>query len=277
MNTDGLCETCVGDKCNEIDVFPSNRRKCHQCNSAIDPKCASAPNSNKVCEIYKENDSCVTNLRDGITTRGCASSMKCDNEHDPRTCRLCSGDGCNTINLEKIVENGIPGRWQDTPIACYTCKNAEDCESKGDLRVCENNPIQNCMTVFSDEGKVIQRGCSDSVEADNKSYCETNPENCLRCNSNGCNVATKLEEYVECLTCDTDANSECVSNVAGITKTRQCYKHCMTALYPRFKEENPRMVYQDHAMMTWISMTANFVKLVKRNIVKCAAEPSVTY
>ncbi|XP_065369864.1 uncharacterized protein LOC135962058 [Calliphora vicina] len=239
MGTDGLCETCVGDKCNEIDVFPADRMKCQQCNSAIDPNCSSAPNNNKVCEIYQPNDQCVTNLRDGVTTRGCGSNMKCDNENDPQTCRVCEGDGCNTINLEKITEDGIPGRWQDIPITCYTCKGEEECTSKGYFRSCVNNPIQNCMTVFNSEGKVIQRGCSDPVEADNQAYCEENQENCLRCNSNGCNQATSLGEYVECLSCDTDTNGNCISNISGITKTRKCYKYCMTALYPRFKEENP--------------------------------------
>lgn len=241
MNTDSLCETCVGDKCNEIDVYPGNRRKCQQCNSATDPLCASAPNSNSVCEVYDENDYCVTNLRNGITTRGCSTSMKCDNENDPRTCRTCNDDGCNTVNMEKVGENGEPGRWQDIPITCYSCKGEEDCVNKGDFRSCVNNPLQNCMTVFNDDGKVIQRGCSDIVEADNESYCEANPEQCKHCNSNACNVATKLSEYVECLACDTDSNGQCFSNVAGITKTRQCYKHCMTALYPRFQEENPSL------------------------------------
>lgn len=239
MGTDGLCETCVGDTCNEIDVYPNDRRKCQQCNSATDPLCAAAPNSNKVCPLYVADDSCVTNLRDGITTRGCSSSMKCDDENDRRTCRICDSNGCNTVNLEKSSVDGVPGRWQDLPITCYSCLSEEDCAGQADLRSCVNNPYQNCMTVFSAEGKVTQRGCSDIVEENNQSYCEANPDKCFRCNSNGCNVAKALDEYVECLSCDTDSNGDCVHNIAGISMVRNCYKHCMTALYPLFKEDNP--------------------------------------
>ncbi|XP_061395167.1 uncharacterized protein LOC133330774, partial [Musca vetustissima] len=239
MGTDNLCEICVGDKCNEIDVYPSTRRKCQQCSSTSDPLCGTSPNSNKVCPLYDENESCVTNYRNGVTTRGCSSSMKCDDPENKRTCRICDSDGCNTVNLEKTNENGEPGRWQDIPLTCYTCKGEDDCSMKGDFRSCVNNPFQNCMTVFNTEGKVIQKGCSDVVEADQQSYCEANPEKCMACNSNGCNVATDLNQYVECLACDTDSNSDCVNDVSSITKTRQCYKFCMTALYPLFQETNP--------------------------------------
>ncbi|XP_075154733.1 uncharacterized protein LOC142228233 [Haematobia irritans] len=239
IGSDGLCETCMGDKCNEIDVYPADRRTCHQCSSTSDPLCGTSPNSNKVCALYAENDSCISNYRNGVTTRGCGSSMTCDNVNDLRTCRICNTNGCNTVNFEKVNENGKPGLWQDVPITCYTCQGEEDCQSKGDFRVCVNNPYQNCMSIFNDEGKVIQRGCSDSLEAQNEAYCEENPGNCMACNSNGCNIATRLEEYVDCLSCESDSSGNCVSNIASIDKTRKCYKYCMTALYPIFREENP--------------------------------------
>uniref|UniRef100_A0A1I8NLT5 DUF753 domain-containing protein n=1 Tax=Stomoxys calcitrans TaxID=35570 RepID=A0A1I8NLT5_STOCA len=239
MGIDGLCETCVGDKCNEIDVYPANRRSCHQCNSLSDPSCAASPNNNKVCTLYDPEDKCVTNYRNGVTSRGCSSSMTCDDVNDARTCRICDTNGCNTVNLEKTNENGEPGRWQDVPITCYTCKGEEDCQSKGDLRVCVNNPYQNCMTVFNTDGIVIQRGCSDTAAADNEVHCEENPDKCMACNSNGCNLATSLDDYVECVACESDLNGDCISNPASIEKTRKCYKNCMTALYPLFKEENP--------------------------------------
>ncbi|XP_073835559.1 uncharacterized protein [Musca autumnalis] len=239
MGTDGLCETCQGDKCNEIDVYPANRRMCQQCSSSSDSLCATSPNSNKVCPLYDENDSCITNFRNGVTTRGCSSTIKCDDPENKGTCRTCDSNGCNTVNLEKTAENGEPGRWQDIPITCYSCKGEEECLSNGDFRSCLNNPFQNCMTVFSSDGKVIQRGCSDVVEADQESYCEANPDKCMACNSNGCNVATSLDEYIECLTCDTDSSPECSNDVGSISKTRKCYKFCMTALYPLFKETNP--------------------------------------
>lgn len=234
-----MCEVCVGDKCNEIDVYPNNRMKCHQCNSLTDPLCATSPDSNIVCPLYDENDSCVTNFRNGITTRGCSSNTICDDVNDKRTCRICSTSGCNTVNLEKTNENGEPGRWQDLPITCYSCKGEEDCKSKGDFRSCLNNPYQNCMTVFNTEGNVIQRGCSDIVEEANGSYCEENPDKCMACNSNGCNIATSLDDYIDCFSCDTDSNDDCITNLESISKTRKCYRYCMTALYPLFNEDNP--------------------------------------
>ncbi|XP_037949168.1 uncharacterized protein LOC119680432 [Teleopsis dalmanni] len=237
MSEDGLCDTCKGDQCNQIDVFPANRRKCHQCNSANNPLCSSSPNSNTVCPIYDAQDTCVTNLGRGVTTRGCASSMKCDNDADKLTCRVCSSSGCNTINLERIGEEGSPGRWQDIPISCLTCKGIEDCSGNISSETCEDN--QNCMTVFNSEDKVIQRGCSAVVEEDNQAICDADITNCPRCNSNNCNLADSLSEYVTCLSCDTDVNGVCVQSVDDITKTRKCHKACMTALYPREQDENP--------------------------------------
>uniref|UniRef100_A0A1A9X3I3 DUF753 domain-containing protein n=1 Tax=Glossina brevipalpis TaxID=37001 RepID=A0A1A9X3I3_9MUSC len=234
-----LCEICQDDKCNSIDIFPADRRKCHQCDSSTDPLCATSPNSNKVCPIYKVNDLCVTNLANGITSRGCASNMKCDDEDDTVTCRKCDFDGCNTINLEDAVDEGKPGKWQDLPLTCHTCKGENECQIFDVFKECEGNPTQNCMTVFNAKGQVKARGCSESVELDNKVYCETNPEKCLRCNSNFCNMATRLDDYIECLHCDSEFTDECVNEVnTVINKTRKCYKHCMTALYPRDKEEN---------------------------------------
>ncbi|XP_049306648.1 uncharacterized protein LOC105222439 [Bactrocera dorsalis] len=234
-----LCETCVGDKCNGLDVYPTGRWQCQQCSSETDPLCTSTPNSNKICPIYAENDGCVTNLRDGITTRGCASSMSCDDESDRKTCRICTTSGCNTVDLEKSLEQGEPGRWQDVPITCRTCEGVEDCESLGNYRVCTSNLYQSCMTVFNTNGNVIQRGCSDAVEENNSALCSEYPENCLRCNSNGCNNSTRLADYIECIYCDTDSDANCLNNLSAVTQTRKCNTYCTTALYPKYDEVNP--------------------------------------
>ncbi|CAD7013300.1 unnamed protein product [Ceratitis capitata] len=236
---DTLCLPCLGDKCNALDVFPTDRQLCHQCNSETEPLCSTAPNSNKVCPIYSAQDSCVTNLRNGVTTRGCASSMSCDNENDRSTCRTCSGSGCNTVNLESALDQGKPGRWQDVPITCRTCVGEEACESLGIYRVCTGNTYQSCMTVFNTAGNVIQRGCSDTVEEANSQHCSDYPANCLSCNSNGCNNSTRLADYIDCLYCDTDTNADCLNNPAAITKTRKCNTYCMSALYAKYEETNP--------------------------------------
>lgn len=233
------CQVCTGNKCNEIDVFPSDRLRCHQCSSTNDATCGVSPNSNKVCPLYNEADTCVTNLRNDVTTRGCSSSMKCDNADDSRSCRVCTGSGCNTIDLTKISEDGEPGRWTPLPLTCYTCEDEEDCKEVRGLRPCVNNNYQNCMTVFNAEGNVVQRGCSDTLEATSGTYCDNNAGKCPRCNSPGCNVARALDQYVECLSCDTETDTNCVLNVNAITKTRRCYQHCMTAMYVREEEDNP--------------------------------------
>ncbi|XP_053962812.1 G surface protein, allelic form 156 [Anastrepha ludens] len=236
---DTLCDTCSGDNCNAIDVFPSDRLNCQQCSSDTDTTCTSNPNSNQVCPIYSATDSCVTNWNNGTTTRGCSSNMTCDDESNKSTCSVCSTSGCNTINLENIQAQGQPGRWQDVPITCRTCEGEDECSTMSIYRVCTGYAYQSCMTVFNTAGKVIQRGCSDTVEEANRAHCRANPENCLLCNSNGCNNATQLENYIDCYYCDSDSNSDCVQNVAGLTKQRKCNTHCMTALYPKYDEVNP--------------------------------------
>ncbi|KAH8283473.1 hypothetical protein KR018_003428 [Drosophila ironensis] len=237
-----LCQTCTGDRCNGLTVFPDNRRRCYQCDSASDPNCAASPGSSltsTVCPIYSKQESCVTTLLDGVTYRGCNSTLSCSDPSDPRSCRVCStADGCNTINLERIGEDGYPGAWQETPIECLTCASATECASgAGSLNTCTG--YDNCATVFDEEGVVIQRGCSEPI-FESSSYCEENPNSCPRCNSNGCNTADSLDSYVECLVCDSSENANCVSNPSQITKTRQCHDQCVSAFLPLFGEsDNP--------------------------------------
>ncbi|XP_067631910.1 uncharacterized protein [Eurosta solidaginis] len=240
VGNDTLCQSCVGDKCNSLDVFPANRWTCQQCNSEDDPLCATAPNNNKVCPMYNERETCITTYKNGVTIRGCASSLECEDSSDNSTCRSCNTRGCNTINLDRIQSQGRPGRWQDVPITCGTCEGEQNCDGIGNYRVCTGNLYQSCMTIFNEAGKVIQRGCSDALEEAYYSLCETNPGNCLRCNSNGCNNATQLTDYIDCLYCDdTNRSGNCVENVNEVRKTRKCNKYCMTALYAKFDELNP--------------------------------------
>ncbi|EDW91184.1 uncharacterized protein LOC6530559 [Drosophila yakuba] len=235
-----LCETCTGERCNGLSVFPADRRKCYQCDSSSDPNCATSPATltNTVCPIYSQDESCVTTLLNGITYRGCNSSLTCSDPFDSRTCRVCtSGDGCNTINLEKIGEDGLPGVWQDVPIECLVCSGTDCASGGGTLTKCSG--YDNCVTVFSDAGSVTQRGCSESV-FEESDYCDENPASCPRCNSNGCNTADSQDNYVECIVCDSSVDSNCVSNPTQITKTRQCHERCVSAFLPLFNEtEDP--------------------------------------
>ncbi|XP_030375094.1 G surface protein, allelic form 156 [Scaptodrosophila lebanonensis] len=234
--TDELCEICEGDRCNGLSVFPANRRKCHQCDSSTDSACAASPSSSRACPIFVLDDTCVTTQRGDVTYRGCGSSLSCDNASDSRSCRICSSDSCNTINLEQLNADGSPGIWQDVPISCLSCSGSESCATGGGQpQTCEG--YQNCITVFDEEGVVIQRGCSAQV-LETATQCEDDTAQCPRCNSNNCNVADSLEEYVECLVCDSSTESACVQQVDGLSKIRRCHEQCMTALRPIFGETN---------------------------------------
>ncbi|XP_068147667.1 G surface protein, allelic form 168 [Drosophila tropicalis] len=228
-------ETCTGDQCNGLTVYPVGRRSCHQCNSQSDENCASSPSSSAVCPIFVENDSCVTTQINGITHRGCSSIVTCPDPDDTRTCRICnSADGCNTIDLERINQDGSPGIWQEVPISCLACNDVASCASSGGtLETCVG--YGNCITVFDESGVVNQRGCSDKVYEES-TYCEEQPDQCPRCNSNGCNTANSLDSYVECFVCDSSKNRECVTNPSAITTTRQCNERCVTVFLNLFNE-----------------------------------------
>ncbi|KAI8035903.1 hypothetical protein M5D96_011334 [Drosophila gunungcola] len=235
-----LCDTCTGDRCNDLSVFPTDRRKCYQCDSSSDPNCATSPTSltSTVCPIYTQDESCVTTLSDGITHRGCSSSLTCADPSDASTCRVCStADGCNTVNLERIGEEGMPGAWQDVPVKCFTCSGAGCASGGGTLTECSG--YDNCVTVFDATGAVSQRGCSEPV-FESSTYCDENPGSCPRCNSNGCNTADSSASYVECIVCDSSKDSKCVSSPTQITKTRQCNERCVSAFLPLYGEtEDP--------------------------------------
>ncbi|XP_055920202.1 uncharacterized protein LOC129951877 [Eupeodes corollae] len=236
--SNSLCSTCVGNKCNK-EIYPANRTTCHRCNSLDDTEnCATTPLSNQVCPKFIENQSCVTNYANGITYRGCSSELSCD-ASDKKTCRICSTSACNTVNLEHVAKDGEPGKWQDLPIKCQTCKDATCKQTPVPVESCSNNNLQNCMTVFNTQGEVIQKGCSDSVNQVHETYCEENFDRCFRCNSNECNKATTTDDYVKCLSCDTSTNASCVTDPESWKITRTCFKGCMTALYPKSIEDDP--------------------------------------
>lgn len=236
------CYTCTADNCNENNVFPEGRLQCHQCDSRDDATCTDSPNFLAICPVYAENDNCVSTYHKGVTKRGCASSLKCDNPKDRKTCKYCSENGCNTVNLENANSASVPGLWQPLPLTCYSCDNEEDCNENAVFKPCfGENPEQSCMTVFSDVFSVLQRGCSDAVLDNYDEYCNRNPDSCVSCNSNGCNDGESLVDYIDCVTCDSHINPDCVLNVNNIKRRRSCHGSCMTALFPL--GENRRDVY----------------------------------
>lgn len=179
----------------------------------------------------------MTKVVGGVTSRGCGSELACG-ALGRKDCRSCFGANCNTVDL--IDEHiGDPGLWQGLPINCYTCEG-EDCViSTGLVQSCGNNKLQTCTTVFSQEGKVVARGCSDLVATGYGAYCDASPSDCLECKSSGCNLAVSKADYVDCIFCDAQTNANCTVNVEDVSRTRKCYKTCMTALYPRTTDADP--------------------------------------
>lgn len=228
LGKDGKCKTCAGDKeqgCNR-DEIPENRLKCNRCSSSTKSECERNGVNLGICPIHVEGDFCVSKFDNGVTTRGCGSEVTCAPGESESTCRSCEGNGCNDVNLAALQgEDGVVGLWQDLPVNCEHCKG-DNCkeESNWILRGCTNNKYQTCTTVFGASGEVTERGCSDTVKASQKDYCEANPSKCVNCKSNACNNFEKESDLVECYTCD--LNGECK------TKTVQCAGECMVAKNP---------------------------------------------
>lgn len=187
-----------------------------------------------MCPNYKEEDACVASYENGITKRGCGSEFTCD--VDSKNCQVCSGDNCNTANIKKRVED-VYGIFQNLPLNCNTCAGEECQNGLRNPSKCEGDVYQDCMTVFSDQGVVLRRGCENLVMTAYEAYCATNPELCFNCKSNGCNDITNSKEYQECLYCDAATNPECLFNPNAVTDTRKCALGCVSSLYPR--KSNP--------------------------------------
>ena len=230
---DSKCKVCTDNNCNK-NIYPSNRQRCYRCDSSSDPNCEDEPNTLQACPIYQTSDGCVTQWVDGITRRGCSSEMTCK-DLGRKNCRTCSGIGCNDIDLAS-QDIGKLGMFTGLPLTCYRCNGIESCSSSlGALDVCTGNIEQTCVTAFDEDGNVVARGCSDSLE----STCQSDGKLCFDCKSNACNLARNENEFIDCISCDAENDKDCTFNVGSVKRSRKCYKTCMTALYPRTQDENP--------------------------------------
>ncbi|TMW39937.1 hypothetical protein DOY81_014983, partial [Sarcophaga bullata] len=135
----------------------------------------------------------------------------------------------------------IYGIFQDLPLNCYTC-SGEECEpgKPRNPNKCEGDSYQDCMTVFDADGNVLRRGCEFAVLAEQQNYCDSNPELCFKCKSNGCNDMIDPTISQECLYCDAATNSNCLFSPSTITTTRKCTLGCVASLYPR--KSNPKVM-----------------------------------
>ncbi|XP_036330873.1 uncharacterized protein LOC118742712 [Rhagoletis pomonella] len=221
------CLACVGANCNK-EIYPANRLSCHQCNSTATATCDNTPAASGICLKYSSSEQCVATLDENENTiRGCSSQVSCASG----TCQTCQDSDCNTSNLKR-KNDGKPGIWQPLPLSCKVCDSQSDCAGNARNLTCSETSDY-CMTVFGEQGDVVKRGCSTDVDAELGAYCDANSTQCHNCNSNDCNTAVSLADYIDCIYCDSETNANCVSNTEAVATRRQCNQHCMTALRPR--------------------------------------------
>lgn len=177
---------------------------------------------------YNEFEHCVTTIDEfGYTVRGCSLEVTCDSD----VCQSCTEDDCNTSNVKRKV-SGRPGQWQELPLTCKVCGDKSDCAGTPTELVCPA-PGDYCMTIFDEDGSVVERGCSAAIENIHGAYCDVNADKCQNCNSNNCNTVNALTDYIDCIYCDSATNASCVLHPENVGQSRQCNKYCMTALRPR--------------------------------------------
>lgn len=209
-------------------MYPSDRITCHTCSNS--EQCDTSPNHSEACLFYKPGETCVSAIdNNGNTVRGCSSEVICD-PSDSANCQQCIGNSCNVVNLKR-KSDGKPGQWQSLPLSCSACSNIEDCKVSTRQETCSNEGY--CMTVLDSKGEIMTRGCSNTVETTQASYCDSNSDKCFNCNSNLCNRAFSLSDVVDCIYCDSETNSDCALNPSAVGRRRKCNGSCMTALRPR--------------------------------------------
>lgn len=95
-----VCRDTQGCNC---QIFPENRRFCHQCDSRTKVDCANEITvSPSICENYYEDTKCFHVVQnDGVIIRACSNGRDgiCSGA---KKCEACDGDGCNS----KLIFNG---------------------------------------------------------------------------------------------------------------------------------------------------------------------------
>ncbi|XP_055389398.1 uncharacterized protein LOC129618587 [Condylostylus longicornis] len=151
--------------------------ECYECQSNIDPDCAIKPGKQLEVTDCPDNDKCVVMVAsDGITHRGCYSSIITNGYCPSKTCKACETSLCNH-------EIYPPDR-----LKCYQCNGGTDCMNVTNSNLYKPLPCQyyiendnaRCFTDIIDKKKIV-RGC---VTKDKNKNCENI---CLKCNYDGCN------------------------------------------------------------------------------------------
>ncbi|KAL5276715.1 hypothetical protein ACFFRR_002127 [Megaselia abdita] len=207
----GNCSACQDFLCND-EVFPVNRRKCHQCNGSIDLLCEQSqePDKQEVCHNYLQQDGCFYYTSRDKMVRGCTSDVGAYNECriNGKSCMTCMDDGCNSIAL-----------YVEPTLSCIKCSEEEpSCSWKQpstQLTKCEKSrPYFHEETCYSNYNRQIRRtarGCSGDDDTSSSSSICSNNRDCKLCNGTGCNGDNFMRD--ECIVCDDAHGIKCLKVV----------------------------------------------------------------
>lgn len=225
--TDLTCSSCTGRLCNN----DTKRRgtKCLKCDGI---ECFNSHDSSNMVDCL--TGGCYIGLNaNGETKRDCASAVASSsncarNDTQSNSCLTCDDDLCNGITYP--MENRL---------VCKECLGESCEESFSEEKYCERlHPDEKCVTYFDGAGKVVERGCSSTVQ--HSSACNGVDSHCLKCNFNRCNIHNALKEVHHCVSCNSKDDPGCVESSASVTT-----KTCMTdQCYSRLVPSTPNSPWQ---------------------------------
>lgn len=210
-----LCTKCASRNCNRDTA--RRGKKCFKCHGL---QCFVPQHPGDVVDCLSN---CYMGLNEhGESIRDCSSAFtnltSCGiNDNGINRCSVCNDDLCNGIQFP------VTNRLQ-----CHVCEDDEDCPADdSNLEYCERyHALERCVSVFSADNKIIERGCSSSLSRER--YCDQNYANCLQCPTSGCNNVTSKDTR-QCVVCDSSRNPNCVLNPT-IIATSSCVDGCFTRL-----------------------------------------------
>ncbi|XP_070502926.1 proprotein convertase subtilisin/kexin type 5-like [Chironomus tepperi] len=221
-SNDISCTKCNGNNCNT-----ARERRGTKCIQCVGLDCLSSGYPANVVDC--QTGGCYVGVDiNGLTHKGCASSYQnissCSVNVDTeasKTCLICDKDFCNAIVYP--LENRL---------ICMNCYGTACDEISIDEKYCEQlSPNERCVSIFNADDKITERGCLSTVES--SAMCNQNSTNCLKCNTNRCNLQNSRDEKHFCVSCNSMTDPTCTSiNSSPNTKactTNQCYSRLIPA------------------------------------------------
>ena len=208
------CQTCQGDGCNFESV--GDVVECLKCDSRVDGSCVSNLNETQRVECPRTvgASGCYHLQTENQVKRGCVSDLSpatleiC--QANDETCKICSGKGCNSrksFQQCRVCNSSETVNCIRAPSAMpfKTCKNYED---ECFVHVLNDTITRGCLwEEVSSTGATFQEDCKKT-------------DLCEKC-SNEENCNSKVVDGEFCLTCDSETDPSCRTNVTIAMRT-QC-------------------------------------------------------